>query len=134
MKAALDANVILRLIAEDEPGQTKKAAAVFEAAMRGKLSLLVTPPVLFEVAWTLRRAYGFPRERVLKVFEDLLSTPGVTLSDEAVVEEAIATAKLAGIEFADAYIAAAAAALGVRKVATFNVKDLKKAGMELLEI
>lgn len=132
MKAVLDANVILRLIAEDEPGQTKKAAAVFEAAMRGKLALVVTPPVLFEVAWTLRRAYGFPRERVLKVFEDLMSTPGVTLSDEAVVEQAIATAKLGGIEFADAYIAAAAGALGISKVATFNSKDLKKAGMELL--
>ena len=132
MKAVLDANVILRLIAEDEPGQTKKAAAVFEAAMRGKLELVVTPPVLFEVAWTLRRAYGFPRERVLKVFEDLMSTPGVTLSDEAVVEQAIATAKLGGIEFADAYIAAAAGALGIKKIATFNAKDLKKAGMELL--
>ena len=134
MNVALDANVILRLIAEDDAGQRRKAAALFESAAKGKLALVVTPPVLFEVAWTLRRAYGSSREDVLQALADLASTPGVTLSDGPVVEQALALAQKTGLEFADAYVAAAAVAAGATKVATFNTKDFKKSGMELFPL
>jgi predicted nucleic acid-binding protein len=134
MKVALDANIILRLITDDEPAQSRKAAEVFGSAAKGKLELWVTPPVLFEVSWTLRRAYGSSREEVLKALADLCSTPGVALSDQAVVEQALATAQSTGLEFADAYIVAAAADLGIIKVATFNVKDFKRTAMELLPL
>ena len=80
MKAVLDANVILRVIAEDDAGQRRKAVALFESAAQGKLELVITPPVLFEVAWTLKRAYDSPREEVLKALTDLCSTPGISTS------------------------------------------------------
>ncbi len=137
MKVVLDANVILRVIAEDEPGQARKAAGVFEAAAKGKLELYVTPPVLFEVAWTLRRAYGSSRvKRCSKHYQTCApATAGVTLSDQAVVEQALATAQSSGLEFADAYITAVVRlGIGITKVATFNAKDFKRSGMDLLPL
>lgn len=125
-RAYVDANVFLRFFTQDDEGQHAKARELFTEARDGKLELVSGPPVLFEIAWTLRGAYGLSPARILEVLDAIVAFPGLSLADEAVTLAAIGLARRSGVEFADAYIAASAQALGADQIATFNIKDFKR--------
>ena len=129
----VDSNIFLRFLTVDDRGQHDKAVLLFEAARNGECRLVTGPPVLFELAWTLRAAYKVPRVRVLEILKAVFATPGLILTDTAVVADALTLAAAADAEFADAYIAAASRAAECSGVATFNLKDFAKLGVELAE-
>jgi predicted nucleic-acid-binding protein len=129
----VDSNIFLRFLTVDDRGQHDKAVLLFEAARNRECRLVTGPPVLFELAWTLRAAYKVPRVRVLEILKAVFATPGLILTDTAVVADALTLAAAADAEFADAYIAAASRAAECSGVATFNLKDFAKLGVELAE-
>jgi len=122
----VDANVFLRFFTEDDEGQHARAERLFRAGEGGTAVLVSGPPVLFEVAWTLRAAYRQSAGEVLDAIEAIIALPGLSLTDASVCADALRRARASGVEFADAYIAALAAACGAEAVATFNVSDFKK--------
>lgn len=126
----VDANVFLRFLTVDDQGQHQKAVRLFEAARREECRLVTGPPVLFELAWTLRSAYKTPQDRVLEILKAIFATPGMTMTDAPLAAEALALASRTGAEFADAYIAASSRASGCSGVATFNRKDFARLGVE----
>ncbi len=130
----VDANVFLRFFTVDDTGQHQQAAELFEKAASGKATLIAGPPVLFEIAWTLRSAYDQSRERVLDVLSAILALPGLSLIDGSLVEEAIALARKGSREFADAYIVASAQQAGAGQIATFNQKHFEKLGASLYRL
>jgi predicted nucleic-acid-binding protein len=130
----VDTNVFLRFLTMDEHGQHQKAVRLFEAANREECRLVTGPPVLFELAWTLRAAYKTPRARVLEILSAVFAMPGMTLMDAPLVAEALTLASATGSEFADAYIAAGSRASGCSGVATFNQKDFSRLGVQLAEL
>ena len=130
----VDANVFLRFFTLDDQGQHRKAARLFEAARRGDCLLVTGPPVLFELAWTLRAAYKVPRARVLELLSAVFATPGLTLTDAPIVAAALPLALATGSEFADAYVAASGRAAGCAGVATFNRKDFERLGVEQAQL
>ncbi len=130
----VDANIFLRVLTVDDQGQHQKAVRLFEAARREECRLVTGPPVLFELAWTLRAAYKTPRARVREILKAVFSTPGMTLTDAPLVADALALASATDSEFADAYIAAASRAAECSGVATFNRKDFAELGVELAEL
>ena len=125
----VDANVFLRFFTKDDTGQQARAAKLFRAGAEGHRPLVSGPPVLFEVAWTLRAAYGQSGPAILDVLEAILALPGLTLTDAAVCFEAIRLSRDSGVDFPDAYIAALAKACGAEAVATFNLSDFRKLGV-----
>jgi len=127
----VDANVFLRFLTVDDAGQHERSVALFRKAARGDVTLVTGPPVLFEIAWTLRSAYKLPREKVWDVLERIASLRGLRLTDGRLVEEAIALGKARGAEFADAYICAAGTQTGADEIATFNRKDFKRLDLAL---
>jgi len=126
----VDANVFLRFLTEDDQGQHERAVRLFESARRGECLLVTGPPVLFELAWTLRAAYNTPRARALEILSAVFAMPGMTLLDAPLVADALTLAASAGTEFADAYIAASSRAAGCSGVATFDRKDFTRLGLE----
>ena len=128
----VDAHIFLRLFTVDDQGQSERAAVLFRRAAAGELSLFSGPPVLFEVAWVLRRGYHVPRGKVLATLAAVLAAPGVEVSDAALVRSAVERAQASGAEFADAYIAAAITAHACDAVATFNARDFRKLGVSLM--
>ena len=130
MKAFIDTNVLLRFFAQDDARQSAQAEELLAAARRGEVELVCGPPVLFEVAWTLRGSYGRSRLQVLDTLQSLLAFPGLKMTDKGLAAEALRLARANGMEFADAYIAATALESGI-KLATFNVKDFKGCGVPL---
>ncbi|RPJ64437.1 MAG: PIN domain-containing protein [Acidobacteria bacterium] len=127
----VDSNVFLRFFTVDDAGQHARAAQLFEKAAAGRLNLITGPPVLFEIAWTLRAAYDQPRERVLDVLAAIQALSSLALTDALLVEQAIELARKSGQEYADAYIVAAAQKAGASEIATFNQKHFDKLGAKL---
>ena len=126
-----DANVFLRLFTGDDHGQQARAAGLLEDAEKGRVRLVCSPPVLFEVVWTLRSFYKLSRDEVLDVVARVLATPGLELADRARVEEALRRARAAQQEFADAYIAASVDSTGCESIATFNREHFTRLGVRL---
>lgn len=129
----VDANVFLRFFTTDDEGQHRKAAALFKDAAAGRQHLVTGPPVLFEIAWTLRSAYNLENPKILDVMQRLLAQPGLRMTDSETVEEALSVARRTGQEFADAYIHALAVREKVDAVATFNRKHFVKMGTAVHE-
>jgi predicted nucleic acid-binding protein len=127
----VDANVFLRFFTIDDDGQHKRATELFQSAAAGKVKLVTGPPVLFEIAWTLRSAYSLSRNQVVDVLAAIVALPCLTLTDASLAEEAIELARSSSQEFADAYIAAAAARAGATEIATFNQKHFEKLGAKI---
>ena len=127
----VDANVFMRFFTKDDKGQHMRAVALFERAAAGEISLVTGPPVLFEIAWTLRSAYHQPKERILDALSALIALPGLRLTDAGLAEKAIDLARASGQEFTDAYIVAVALQTGADEIATFNRKHFKKMAAEL---
>jgi len=127
----VDSNVFLRFFARDDAGQYKHAAKLFRDAAAGKLELVTGPPVLFEIAWTLRAAYRQPQGKILEVLSAIRTLPGLRLTDAALVDEALTAAQRTGQEFADSYIFAGAEEAGSDEIATFNRSHFEKLGVAL---
>ena len=130
----VDANIFLRFLTVDDRGQHEKAVRLFDAARRGECRLAAGPPVLFELAWTLRTAYKQPKSRVLEILRAVFAMPGMALTDAPLVADALRMASETGSEFADAYIAASCRAADCSGVATFNRKDFVRLGVELADL
>jgi len=127
----VDANVLLRFFTADNQGQHDQAAALLRQAAAGKIPLVIGPPVLVEIAWTLRSAYKHTNAKVLDVVTAIAALPGLQLTDNRIVEGALALAKASGQEFADAYIASASRQVGADEVATFNRKHFDQLGVTM---
>jgi predicted nucleic acid-binding protein len=127
----IDANVFLRFFTTDDAGQHDRATGLFRLAAARKVALVTGPPVLFEIAWTLRSAYDQPRTKVLDVLSAIAALPGLELTDSRTVEEALVLARASDQEFADAYIVAASRQWGAGEIATFNQKHFEKLGAVL---
>jgi predicted nucleic acid-binding protein len=127
----VDSNVFLRFFTRDDAGQYKEAVKLFRQAAAGELELVTGPPVLFEIAWTLRAAYRQPREKVIEVMSAIRALPGLRLVDADLVDEALTSARRSGQEFADSYLLASAQEAGADEIATFNRSPFESLGAVL---
>lgn len=93
---AVDTNVLVRLLVNDEPTQAEAA----QRAMAAEPAFILKTVVL-ELEWVLRSAYGRSRTEVATSIESLLAASGVIVEDSAAVERAVAWFK-GGMDFADA--------------------------------
>lgn len=93
---AVDTNVVVRLLVNDDAAQARRARALFE-----RERVFVSPTVLLEAQWVLRSAYGLASGQVLGHLRALLGLPGVTTDRPHAVADAL-DASENGLDFADA--------------------------------
>jgi predicted nucleic-acid-binding protein len=111
---AVDTNVLVRLLANDDPNQSPRAAALFSAE-----EVFIAKSVLLETEWVLRFSYDVPREVIGAAFERLASSASVTVEDARAVRAAL-HAHGAGLDFADALHVASGS--GASRFVTFDKK------------
>jgi predicted nucleic-acid-binding protein len=85
----LDTNVLVRLLIEDDPTQTRRARNLVDAAVAEQEAMLVSLPVLLKTEWVLRSRYELPPESILSLFRAALEARELTFEDEPAVEEAL---------------------------------------------
>ena len=117
---AVDTNVLVRLIARDDPKQVRSAEAfVQEGAW---VSLLA----LAETTWVLASAYDLTPSRIASGIEMLLDHKQLVLQDRASVAAALDSFKrYPKLGFADCLMVEVARAAGHAPLGTFD-KDLAK--------
>lgn len=116
---AVDTNVLVRFITNDDAAQAKRARLLIEAG-----PVFVAKTVLLELEWVLRGAYGLDRPTILKAVRGLLGLPALTAEDELNVARAVEWYE-AGLDFADALHLASSGQQ--RAFATFDQSMRKRA-------
>lgn len=93
---AVDTNVVVRLLVQDDPRQAAAAAALFA---RGPVGISVT--VMLETAGVLRKGYRLGPKEVVDGLRRVCAMANVRLEDEERCRHALNWAD-AGLDFADA--------------------------------
>ncbi len=81
---AIDTNVLVRLLTNDDPDQSPRAAALFASE-----DVFIAKTVLLETEWVLRFSYGMGRPAIQGAFAKLLDAATVTVEDPDRVRIAI---------------------------------------------
>jgi predicted nucleic-acid-binding protein len=93
---ALDTNVVVRFLVNDDPAQFRRAHALIA---RG--DIFIAPTVLLETEWVLRAGYRFRPPDIRRFLRALLGLPGVTTHDPIRIARALDSYD-SGLDFADA--------------------------------
>jgi predicted nucleic-acid-binding protein len=119
---AIDTNVVVRLLTNDDPAQAARAADLL-----ARERVLVPKTVLLETEWVLRYSYELPPSVVLAAFRKLLGLPQVAAEDATAIARALELYE-GGMDFADALHLASAR--DTTAFATFDTRLAKRAGRE----
>ena len=119
---AVDTNVLVRLLTNDDPSEAKRALRVMESD-----DILIPKSVLLETEWVLRHGYSTTREVIFKAFQSLLGLPNVRPEDPQAVMQALAWYD-DGLDFADALHLASSSKAD--RFATFD-RDFVRKGSKL---
>lgn len=124
---AVDTNVIVRIVTNDDPEQARRAVALFE-----RERIFIAKTVLLEVEWVLRFSYQLPREVIAPTLRKVIGLHPVAVEDPDEVFIALDGYEQ-GLDFADAlHLASSSRADGF---ATFDQKMAKRAGkLQAIEI
>jgi predicted nucleic-acid-binding protein len=93
---AVDTNVLVRFLTEDEPEQAARARNLFESG-----TVFVPLTVLLETYWVLHKAKNIPSDLVLGKLVAITRMTQVSVEDSPRFDRVIALTD-AGMEFADA--------------------------------
>jgi len=116
---AVDTNIVVRLLTNDDPDQAGRAMAIFSNE-----AVFIAKTVLLETQWVLRHAYGIGRETIVEAFTRLFGLSNVKIEDLQTVLKAVALYD-AGFDFADALHVESSA--NASRFATFDRRLSKKA-------
>ncbi len=125
---AVDTNVLLRVLTQDDPAQTERAASLMTGAEAAGEPILVNDVVLVETMWTMSRRYQAPRAQLLDIARSLLDTPSFAFERRGNVERAVSLFERSDADFSDCLIVAKNAAAGCRFTTTFDAECAKLAG------
>jgi predicted nucleic-acid-binding protein len=92
---AVDTNVLVRLIAQDDAAQEARAAKLFQ-----REQVWIAKTVLLETEWVLRYVYGFSAKDIADALQGLAGLSAVHLEDPMAVNQALSWLD-AGVDFAD---------------------------------
>jgi predicted nucleic-acid-binding protein len=98
--AALDTNVVVRLIVGDDARQARAAEKLVASE-----PCTIAPSVLMECEWVLRGCYKLEVGVIAKCFHDLLALQHIDALDPVLTQRAL-QGYTAGLDFADALHAA----------------------------
>jgi predicted nucleic-acid-binding protein len=131
--AALDTNVLVRYLVQDDPAQLAIAKRLIGKCVREGQSLYVPVSVALELEWVLRSKFGFGKEDVIHTLSQLLSSAELSFEAEGALELALLLYKKGSADYADCVHVALAAQAGDQPLWTFDKAAAKINGARLLK-
>jgi len=129
---ALDTNVLVRHIVEDDMAQLAAARRLFKRCLHEGLTLYVPVTVVLELEWVLRKSYGFEKDDVLRVLSNLFSAVELVFESERALESALQLYREGSADFADCLHTCLAAQAGEQPLWTFDKDAAKVSGARLI--
>ena len=130
--AALDTNVLVRLLMQDEPAQLRAAQRLVSHSVSAGELLFVPVSVALELESVLRSRFKLDKPAVLRTFAQLLSTVELHFEHAASVEWALKLYKAPAADFSDCLHTALTSQAGEQPLWTFDQAAAKLAGARLL--
>jgi len=131
--AALDTNILVRWLANDDAKQCATVLRLFDAVINKGERLFVTVTVMLEVEWVLRTRYHYDRQMVTAALNALLDVTELEFQIEPALEQALWLFKQTGSrDFADCLHIALASQTGQGPLLTFDDRASKIEGAQLL--
>ena len=130
--AALDTNVLVRFIVEDDAAQCAAAQALLGRFVAQGESLFVPVTVVLELEWVLRSRYGFAKADVLQALAALCSARELHFESERALEVALQLYREGAADFADALHVALTAQALAQPLWTFDKGAARLGGAQLL--
>ena len=126
---AVDTNVLLRYIVQDDLDQFALAERFLEQELSPQEPGFVSLVVVCEIAWALERTYDLPREAIANAIMGLTKTPQLELESEDLVRVAAAQTRFT---IADTLIHLIGQARNCVGTVTFDRKFARMDGVKLL--
>ena len=128
MRALLDTNILVRHLTGEPPAQARRATGL----LAGDDELILSDLVVAELVYVMESYYARPRDEVANAARALLALPSV-MSDHELLLRAIELYEAERLDFADAYLCAAAEISGIGMVASFDRRIDRVASIRRLE-
>lgn len=129
---ALDTNVLVRYIVQDDPSQLAAAKRLIGRFVAEGSTLFVPVTVVLELEWVLRSSFAFGKNDVLMALSTLFSAAELTFESERALEVALHLFREGSADFADCLHVALAAQAGEQPLWTFDKGAAKVSGARLL--
>ena len=130
--AALDTNVLVRFLVDDDAGEVVSARKLIrKAAIKGE-TLFIPVTVVLELEWVLRSSFGFGKAQIMRTLSSLLSAVELTLESEDALELALVLHRQGAADLSDCLHVALAGRAGEQPFWTFDRSAAKLQGARLL--
>jgi predicted nucleic-acid-binding protein len=121
---ALDTNVLVRFVTNDDAGQAEKVELLLAECHRSREHLFISTPVVCELVWVLKNGLRQTKTEIVKVIDKLLEDDLFQLEHDSLVLRALDRYKHGKADFADYLIGEVGWRAGCRDAVTFD-KALK---------
>ena len=126
---ALDTNVLVRYLAQDDREQAKAATRFIEEALTAGDPGFISAIVLCEIIWVLESRYDLKRTDVVSIIKALLDTRQIVIGEANAVRAAL---NHSSVDLVDAIIHEVGRSQQCQMTVTFDRKFARLAGVELL--
>jgi predicted nucleic-acid-binding protein len=110
----LDAHVLVRILAADDPVQTPHATQFLQDHCNSAEPGFVNCVVIIELLWVLENAYRFRREDIVRAIESLIENTNLAIEFSEQVQRALRAYQASNCDLVDALIG------GCEATATFD--------------
>ncbi len=121
----IDTNVLVRYITQDDQQQSKKANQFIETQLTKSRPGIISKIVLCELAWVLSNAYGYPKQQIAAVIQQILITQEFFIEDSENAFKALQLYQKNPAGFADCFLAQTHHSMGAEYTVSFDKKALK---------
>jgi len=129
---ALDTNILVRYLAQDDPAQSPKATELIERPLTEENPGILSVVAMVETAWVLACAYGLADAEIAAAIERTLQADVLVVESEQQAFAATIALKEGHGSFADALIGGLGARAGCTHALTFDQKASRLVGFELV--
>lgn len=128
---ALDTNVLVRFLVQDDEKQGRAAADLFDRLTEREQGYICRE-VIIELVWVLERAYKMTRAQIVPAIEGLLASREVVVEDSDRVGLALARYATGGAGLSDRMILLASSGAECAYHVTFDKALARDQGVRLL--
>jgi len=129
---ALDTNVLIRYLVQDDKKQSAQASRFIECYCTEESPCFIGQITLCELAWVLESNYAQDRKSIANVIEKLIQISQLEIMEPSVVYKALRDYESSNADFSDHLIARVNEKNGCETTVTFDKKASKQVGFELL--
>ena len=129
---ALDTNVLVRYLVQDDEAQLAAARRLMRKSVRAGQALFVPITVTLELEWVLRSSFEVSKDRVMEILSTLFSAAELTFESERALEVALHLYRNGSADFADCLHIALAAQAGELPLWTFDKRAGRVTGAQAI--